>query len=46
MLLMQTGDSLTDVLRVVCVVWLYDELGGCILGCLMQLDFHTKANLS
>ena len=46
MLLMQAGDSLTDVLRVVSVLWLYDELGCCILGCLMQLDFGTKANLS
>ena len=27
MLLMQAGDSLADVLRVVSVVWLQDELG-------------------
>ena len=35
MLLMQAGDSLTDVLRVVSVLCLYDELGSCLLGCLM-----------
>ena len=29
-LLMQAGDSLADVLRVVSVVWLQDELGSCL----------------
>ena len=46
MLLMQAGDSLTEVLRVVKVLWLYVELGCYIFGCLMELDFHIKANLS
>ena len=46
MLLMQAGESLTDVLRVVKVLWLYDELGCYIFGCLMELDFHIKATLS
>ena len=32
MLLVQAGDSLTDVLRVVRVLWLQDELGNCLLG--------------
>ena len=44
--LMEAGDSLTDVLRVVSVLWLYDELGCYIFGCLMQLDLRTKANIS
>ena len=35
MLLMQAGDSLTDVLRVVGVLWLQDELGSCLLVWLM-----------
>ena len=39
--LMEAGDSLTDVLRVVSVLWLY-ELGCYIFGCLMQLDFTPK----
>ena len=30
MLLMQAGDFLADVLRVVSVVWLQDELGSCL----------------
>ena len=29
--------SFIDVLRVVSVLWLQDELGSCLLGCLMQL---------
>ena len=37
MLLMQAGDSLTDDLSVVGVLWLYDELDYYILGWLMQL---------
>ena len=44
MLLMEAVDSLTDVLRVVSVLWLYDELGCYIFGCLMQLDFRTSYN--
>ena len=46
--LMEAGDSLTNVLRVVSILWLYDELGCYIFGCLMELaiDFCTKANLS
>ena len=43
---MQVCDSFTDVLRVVSVLCLYDELASCLLGCLMQLVFNTKANLS
>ena len=31
MLLMQAGNSLTDVLRVVTVLWLYGELGSFLL---------------
>ena len=31
MLLMQAGNSLTDVLRVVRVLWLYGELGSFLL---------------
>ena len=38
MLLTQAGDSLTDVLRVVSVLWLYGELGSCLSGCLIQFD--------
>ena len=44
--IVQAGDSLTDALRVVIVLWLKDELGSCPLGCLMQLVLNTKANLS
>ena len=44
--LMQVPDSFTDVLRVVSVLCLYNELASCLLGCLMQLVFNTKANLS
>ena len=40
------NDSFIDVLRVVSVLWLQDELGSCLLGCLMQLVSSTKANLS
>ena len=38
MLLMQADDFVTDVLRVVSVLCLYDELGSCLSGCLMQLN--------
>ena len=44
--IVQAGDSLTDALRVVIVLWLKDELGSCPLGCFMQLVFNTKANLT
>ena len=42
MLLMQAGDSLSDVLRVGSELWLEDELGSFHLGCLKQLVFTTK----
>ena len=31
------NDSFTDVLKVVSVLWLKDELGSCLLGCVMEL---------
>ena len=37
MLLMQAGDPLTDVVRVVSVLWLQDELGSCLSACFVQL---------
>ena len=40
------NNSFIDVLRVVSVLWLQDEPGSCLLGCLMQLVSSTKANLS
>ena len=44
MLLMQVDDSLTDVLKVVNVLWLQDELGNCLSGCLKQLVSNTKTS--
>ena len=38
MLLVQAGNSLTDVLRFFSMLWLQGELGSCLLGCLMQLE--------
>ena len=37
---------LTDVLRVVSVLWLYGEPGSCLSGWLMQLVFNTKKKAS
>ena len=42
MLLMMAGDSLSNVLRVGSELWLEDELGSFLLGCLKQLVFNTK----
>ena len=42
MLLMQAGDSLIDVLRVVSVLWLYKKLGSCLSGYLKQLVSTSK----
>ena len=44
MVSMQAGNFLMYVLRVVSVLWLSDELGICLFGCLVQLVFNTKTN--